>query len=264
MAITTLDGYVNSQKASYNWWKTASQTTVATIQFSLFDIAGSPAAGTLAGSNVSAGVVPDDTTTGCQLLDGFGSGANGYLTQVEFTNTVAGRIYLYDLLWKGGAYNAATSNTLSGQPGFLGRCPDGLGEGNQLWLECVTNFTGAQSINIGYTNGQGTTGRLTGVVSTGITPVARRMFRVPLQAGDNGVGKVEIVNSTVATQGTFNVLVLRPLWSGRVRFAHDFDVHGIDRTGMPQIYSNSAIFGTVSMDSTASGIPTVQFEIASG
>ena len=75
MAITTLDGYIASAKQLVPWIKTAARTTVAAGWFSLFELAGNPGAGTLAGSSTTAGVVPDDTVAGFPSLSTFGGGA---------------------------------------------------------------------------------------------------------------------------------------------------------------------------------------------
>ena len=268
MSITTLDGYVASQKDNIEWMKSASRTTVANIWFSVFELAGQPGAGTLAGTSTTAGVVPTDATAGCPLIDSFAGGASGYLTRVDFSNTVACRIQLYDMLFKAGAYAFNASQTLSAQPSFVARCPDYVGgavagKGNEIWIETVTAFTGNQSIAVTYTNESGTTGRTTGTIATGVAPTLGRMLQLPLQAGDSGVQKIESVVSTVSTVGTFNVLVLRPLWSGRVPLAGFSDVHALDKTGMPRVYADSAIIALVRADSTSSGIPDLTLQIAS-
>jgi len=134
----------------------------------------------------------------------------------------------------------------------------------QLWLECVTAFTGSQSIAITYTNQSGTTGRSTGTVATGVAPTVGRMFQMPLQAGDTGVQKIESVTSTVATVGTFNVLVMRRLWSGRVRIANDGDTHGPDKTGLTQIFATSALYPIIATDSTSTGVPELQIGVING
>ena len=89
-------------------------------------------------------------------------------------------------------------------------------------------------------------------------------MQVPLQAGDAGVQAITNVAGTVATAGTFNVLVLRPLWSGRCRTANDGDVHDFTKTGMPQVFADSALFLAVAADSTSTGIPEIELVVANG
>jgi hypothetical protein len=275
MSIVTLDGYIASVKQRIRFCKTAARTTVATIPVSLFEIAGSPGGGVLAGTSTTVGVVPTDATAGCPIIE-FTTGV-GYLSKVEFGSSVACRLSIFDMLFKSGAYSyAAATTTLSTQPAISQRCPDYPGSGtvfgarNEIWIEIVTAMTGATNwrVQITYTNQDGTTGR-TSIQSTAQAAAALtigKMFQIALQAGDTGVQKIEsvIVTNAGATAGTFNVLILRPLWtSGRVRTANDGDIHGITKTGMPIVYGDSALIMTVQADSTSSGIPEIMLEIAS-
>ena len=68
----------------------------------------------------------------------------------------------------------------------------------------------------------------------------------------------------VLLYGAFNVLVLRPLWSGRVRVANDGDVHDLAKTGCPIVFTDSALVLAINADSTSSGIPELEFVIANG
>lgn len=263
MAINSLDDYIASAKQIIPWIKTASRTSVAAIPFSVFDIAGQPGAGTLAGSNTANGLVPTTTTAGYPTINSFG-GATGYVSNIDFGNTVACRITLYDRLFLAGAYafNAATS--LTTQPSYSGRVPGGTDYTNtELWIECVTTFTGNQSIAVTYTNQAGTAAHTTGTIATGVAPTIGRCLRLPLQAGDTGIQKVESVTSTVATVGTFNVMILRSLWTGRCRIANDGDVHDMLRTGMIQVFDTSALYALVIADSTSTGVPEIQIQLAS-
>jgi hypothetical protein len=264
MAISTWDAYIGAAKQYLSIVKIVSRTSVAASWFSVFDVAGNPGAGTLAGTSTTTGVVPTDATAGCPTIGAFGGGATGYLAQVDFGGSVACRLKIFDLLWKGGAY-AFNANTSGNTPtSFSSRVPGGTDYGNtQIWLEQVTAGTGVQNVNVTYTNQSGTTGRSTGTVATAAN-ILGRMWQLPLQAGDTGVQGVTGVVGSVATVGTFNILVLRPLWSGRVKIANDGDVHAWDKTGAPIVYADSALFLAVAADSTATGIPEIELVIANG
>lgn len=264
MPITTLDGYIAAAKQKVPYTKTAARTTVANGWFSLFDLAGQPGAGTLAGSSTTAGVVPDDATAGTPTINAFGGGNVGYLTRVEYANTVACRLAVFDVLFKAGAYAFNAAQALSAQPSYLAREPYGTGQDVEIWIEAVTAFTGTPSFAVTYTNQAGTTARTTGTISAGVAPTLGRMIQLPLQAGDSGVRTIESVTATVATVGTFNVLVLRPLWTARIPIANSGDVHDLIRTGMPRIYENSALFVMANADSTSSGVPELSFQISNG
>lgn len=265
MAITTIDGLVAAARQTVLLQKTASRTSVASIPFGIFDQTGNPGAGTLAIGNTTNGVVPTDATTGYPLLNAFGSGATGYLACVDFGNTVACRMALYDTLFAAGAFAFNAAATLATIPSYSSRVPGGTDfTGTEIWIEAVTAFTGNQTISVGYTNQSGTASRSTGAIATGVAPTIGRMLRLPLQAGDSGVQVINTVTSTVSTVGTFNVYVLRPLWSGRVRAVNDGDVHGWDKTGLPQVWADSALRVIVTADSTATGLPELQLEIVNG
>lgn len=261
--ITSLDGYIAAAKQKISYVKTAGRTTVAAIWFSLFDIAGLPGAGVLAGTSTAAGVVPTDVTAGCPVINAFGGGNVGYLSGVEFGSSVASRLRICDLLFKAGAYAFNANQALSSQPSYSGRLPNTDYKGLEIWVEAVTAFTGNPTFTITYTNQDGTAGRTATLVMAS-APIVGRMQQIPLQAGDTGVQKIDNVTCTIASVGTFNVLVLRDLWSGRVRITNDGDNHALDKTGMPQVYEDSALFVMVCADSTSAGIPELQIEIANG
>lgn len=264
MTIATLDQYIASPKQIISIAKTASMTGVAANFQDPIAIAGNPGAGTLAGASTAAGVVPTDVTAGFPLINAFGGGAKGHLSRVEFASSVASRLRLYDCLFKAGAYAYNANQALSGQPSFASRVPGGTGfTGLELWVEAVTAFTGNLSIAVTYLD-QGGVSRTTGTVATGIAPIIGRMIQIPLAAGYVGIQRIDNVVATVATVGTFNVLVLRPLWEGNIRVANGGDVHDMLRTGLPEVFADSALMLTVAADSTATGVPNLLLEIANG
>lgn len=275
MPISTLDQYIAAVKQRIPLIKNASRTSVALIPFSTFDLAGIPGAGTLAGSSTTSGVVPTDATTGCPIIN-FSTGT-GYITKLEFYNSVLSRLQLWDMLFKAGAYAfTAGTTTLSSQPAISSRCPDfsggaSFGAGNEIWIEVTTAFvTGtAWQVQVTYTNSAGTTGR-TSIISAAQAAAALtqgKMFQLALQAGDSGVQKIESVivtnGGTAMTAGNFNVLILRPLGQARITVANSTVIQDMLATGMPIIYQDSALIVTVQADSTSTGLPDVLIEIAS-
>lgn len=274
MTISTLDGLIAAASQRVSIMKTASRTSVATIPFSTFDLAGNPGSGTLAGTSTANGVVPTAATAGCPTINAFAGGATGYINKIEFGNTVACRMTLFDMLFKAGAYGfAAGTTTLSAQPSYSSRVIGGTDFTNTgIWIEVSTAFTTgtAWQVQVTYTNQSGTTGR-TSVISAAQAAAALtqgKQFQIALQAGDTGVQKIESVivtnGGTAMTAGAFNVLVLRRLWQGRVRLANDGDIHDMLKTGLPQVFADSAFILQVSADSTATGTPEVVLEVVSG
>jgi hypothetical protein len=262
MSIATLDGYIAAAKYRLTWMKTGTRTLVAAMPYTVFDIAGSPGAGALAIGNTANGVVPTDAVAGYPVIPTFG-GQAGYLARVEFGSSVPCCFDLYDRLFAAGAYAYNADVTLASQPSFDARLANaGVYAGLQLWIEAVTAFTGACTPNIDYLDQDGNAGN-TGAVTTVALPVGR-MWQIPLAAGDSGVSKIVRVRGTVATVGTFNVMILRPLWFGRVICANGGDVHDILRTGMPKIFDDSALFVILYSDATAVGLPDLTFQVAVG
>lgn len=268
MAILTLDQLWAASKQAADLKKTASRTAIANTWHSVFDLAGSPGAGTLAGSSTTAGVVPTDATAGYPTINAFGGTNEGYLSSVEFSNSVACRIRVFDRLFLAGAYAFNAAQALTGQPSFLSRVPGGAaintaGE-TEIWVEQVTAATGNQAVNVTYTNQAGVPTQTTGAVGVGAAPAVGRCWQLPLAAGDRGVAAINNVAGSVATAGTFNVMVLRPLWTGRVKIANDGDIHDWFRTAGRKLFEDSALYMLISPDSTATGTPDVRPIIAAG
>lgn len=263
MTIISVDNYLASSRQNIVLKRTASRTTIANSWFSVLDLAGDPGAGVLAGTSTAAGVVPTDATAGFPTINAFGGSATGYLSRFEFGSTVACRIRLYDMLFKAGAYAFNAATTLAAQPSFSSRVPGGTDfTGLEIWTEAVTAYTGNQSLAVTYTNEGGTAARTTGTVATGVAPTIGRCIQLPLQAGDSGVQKIESVTGTVATVGTHNILVLRPLITGRVIAANMGDLFDFIKCGLPQVFADSALMMLIEADSTATGIPDLFLEVA--
>ena len=74
----------------------------------------------------------------------------------------------------------------------------------------------ATTVSVGYTNSAGTASRSTGATASLSGYITGRLIQMPLQAGDVGVQKIDSVTigGTVATAGTVNVILARPLWEG--------------------------------------------------
>ncbi len=262
MAIATLDGYIGAPKYKLTWMKTGTRTLVAAMPYTVFDIAGNPGAGTLNVGNTANGLVHDDTIAGYPAIPSFG-GQAGYVSRVEYGSSVPCWLDIYDRLFVAGAYAYNADVSLASQPDFSGRLPNaGIYNGLQLWIEAVTAFTGSLSVQINYLDQDGGAGD-TGAVATLALPIGR-MYQIPLAVGDSGIRQIDRVRGTVATAGTFNVMILRPLWCGRVPVANSGDVHDLLRTGLPKIFDTSALYTILSCDSTAVGLPDASIEVAVG
>jgi hypothetical protein len=260
MAITTLDGYLNAAKYNAVWFKTGTRTTVAGVPFTTAGVAGNPV-GTLNAGNTANGVVPTDDGTEGPALPAISNSA--YLTRVMCGSTVATTFRVYDRLFACGAYAYNANTTLSSIPSYSGRIPTGGYYGLEIWHEAVTNHTTNTVIQVNYLDQDGNAGD-TGQVAMGLAPILGRMFRIPLASGDSGVQGLTQIRQTGATAGTFNISVMRPLWSGRISVAYDQITNDFLKTGMPQIYATSCLWVVIETDSTAVGLPWLGFQVADG
>jgi len=231
------------------------------MPYTVFDIAGSPGAGTLNVGNTANGLVPTDATAGYPVIGTF-SGNEGYLSKIDYGSSVACCFDLFDRLFVAGAYAYNADTTLSSQPSYSGRIINSQYNGLQLWIEAVTAFTGTLNVIIDYLDQDGNAGT-TPQTATLALPVGR-CYQIPLAAGDNGIQQITRVRGLTATAGTFNVMVLRPLWFGRVYTANGGDVHDFLRTGMPRIFETSALYVLLYADSTAVGLPLITMQVAMG
>lgn len=264
MAITSLDGLIAAARQRVLLSKTQTQTSVALNFSSVFDRAGNPGAGTLAGSSTTTGTVPTDATAGCPVINAFGGGAEGRIARIEWNNTVACRIALYDCLWKGGAYAFNVSTSGNSPTSYSSRVPGGTDyTGLELWYEQVAAGTLVQNVNVTYNDENGASST-TGVVAAPAAMIASRMFQIPLAAGDKGIQGVTGVVGTVASAGTFNLLVMRPLGEARIRVANDGVVQDALATGLPLVFADSALMLLVNADSTSTGLPEAIIDIVNG
>jgi hypothetical protein len=271
MTINTADGwFAAARDNSPKIIKSAAFTTVAGQPFSTWDVAGNPGAGSLAIGNTTTGVVPTDATAGAPNINAFGGGALGYLARAWYRASVAGGATLYDRLWHAGsvAMNALATTPLSSQPAITQRLP---GASDYTGLEILLEINAAVSatattVTVTYTNQAGVTGRTTGATASLSGLTNRRVVAMPLQAGDTGVQKIEsvTVGGTVATTGSFNVVLARRIDEFDIRIANALDAHGWDVTAGPPMFTDQCLWLVVQPDSTSSGTQTLGVTIING
>ena len=273
MAITTGDGYVASSKQVIPYVKTAAVTTVATTRYTIRGAAGNPGAGLVVGTSSPGGALVTASISGFPSINTFGGGATGYLTRVNYANSVVGRLEVWDVIYAYGVTTAQLGSlqtlTLSGQPSITARCPDGAGNGTRLFVEIQTTMSAtATTIGVTYTNSAAATGRTATTTASLSGFVAGRWVDMPLQAGDSGVQKIEtiVIGGATNAAGQLNVIIARPLWTNSVRVANaaGSGTDGLDKTGMPIVYATSALTVCTVADSTSSGTPDMNIEIANG
>jgi hypothetical protein len=275
MAITTGDGYIAAAKQVIEHTRTAAVTTVATTRHTVRGAAGNPGAGTLAdvtGTPSGAVVTDADSSRGYPLINAFGGGNTGYLTRVQCSNSVVGRVEIWDKIYSCAVTTAQLGTlqtlTLSTQPSLTGRIPGGTDyTGLRIFVEITTTMSAtATTINVTYTNQSGTTGRSSTVTASLSGFTASRWVEMPLQAGDSGVQKIEtiVIGGATNAAGALNIIIAKRLWSARIMVANGGVEHGLDKTGMPIVFDTSALTVCTIADSTSSGQPDLSIEIANG
>lgn len=159
-----------------------------------------------------------------------------------------------------------TDNTVTWR--YLG---NGLSYDNlEILVEQVTAGTGNQAVNVTYStmdaDGVTLTGsRTTGAVGVGAAPIAGRIWRLPLQAGDKNAALLTNIAGSVATVGTFNVHLARKIPGRFSVFTSPFaDQFGYDRTRLPYIPNGAAIREVQTLASTATATGPLTLTLALG
>ena len=274
MAITNFDQYIGAYKQRLQISKTGAVTTTAGNWATTFAAAGFPGAGA-APANTTTGLVPTDAVTGFPVIQDFQGSNKGYLSRVEAFSTVNQTIALYDVIFWAGPTTIPTSGTttvtLGTQPDFSGRLPlrsDGVTpawEEVEMWVWLSTAGSNhAHTFQMKYRDQTNNTAENSATVSTQ-NVAANRLLRVPWNAGDYGARLMDgyLVNGATSSTGAVTALFMRRLWFGRLP-ANTMSIFGPDLTGMPEVFSGSALMLLGLPESTSTGAPSVAIEIAEG
>lgn len=267
MAISTMDGLVAAMAGAQRiQLQKASATTVANFYYTLWSTAGIPAAGNLTIGNITAGVIPNDSTLGAPVINAF-TGANvGYCLGWDAATAQPGVVSIYDRLWHAGSFSTTTlhTDTLSGQP-TLSRVPNTDYSQLELWLEQnVAMGATATTVTVSYQDGTNATQTATLDTNLSSNPSLRMLpFRL---ANGTGVQKVNSVTvGGVLGAGSFNVVIQRNLGDMTVVSANisrpkqnAFDM------AMPQVYTDSCIALMYLATTTSSGTLFGEMVIGNG
>lgn len=141
--------------------------------------------------------------------------------------------------------------------------------GLEIFVEAVTAGTGNQAVNVTYsTMGADvvtlTAGRTTGAVGVGAALIVGRMYRLPLQAGDQNAALLTNVAGSVATVGTFNVHLAVKKTKISAFVSPFSDIFGYDRTRLPYIPNNAALREVQTLGGTTSATLPITLTLAQG
>ena len=261
MTIQSLQNFHDAKKQRLLICKYETRSVYAGVVCDTFDLEGPPGAGDSDPGNTANGIVPTQAMTGFPKIETIQN--TGYISRVQFGWDVTGCIFLAETLFIAGAYAYNTDTTLTSQPSYASRMPGGSYLNTQIRVCAITNFSGTPSFQVNYLDQDGNAGD-TGVVSVGYALTIGDTNSLPLAAGDSGVQRIDRVRCTVASGGTFSVSVTRYLWLGRINYPGHRQTDGMLKLGLKQIFSDSALAIGVAADSTSSGKPYVEVEIADG
>ena len=121
-----------------------------------------------------------------------------------------------------------------------------------------------QAVNVTY-NDQGGASGSTGAVGIGAAPTVGRCWQLPLASGDTGLQAITNVTGSVASAGTFNVMVLRPLARVYIPVASQVLVYNFTDLGLPELFNDSAIYALyMAPAGTSSGTPWANIQLVNG
>lgn len=254
MALDTMDKLVAALSGGQkrDFYKASATAEGAGTWHSLWAVAGQPPAGAAAGS--LAGEVPTSAITGSFK---FTNNLDSHLVQAIVSGATVGKWIIYDRLWHNSTMSGiVTTDTSLGAVPDLTR-PDALGAGTELWGEIYTAIGAtAATLNVKYTNQDGTTVRNATYSHPANAESVGQMFPIILQAGDTGVRKATSYNWSVSTgtAGNFGLTIMRriaeiPISQVNVGMVLDFAL-----MGMPRIYDSACLAMMVLCSTTATGV----------
>ncbi len=224
------------------WTKVLTNTLAGSVNC-LFQAAGMPSAGTYPGNvrepNVIVpGVVPNilgySSNLNTMIIPPF---YNQHLIQAEALNPVAnfsGVLMIGDLLctYRGLPANTGVAQDLSTLGSSAGRSilpRYGNGRGVRIFGDVTTAFgVTPVSLQISYTNSDGTSGRVSTSTTVASVPAGRSLslnqrdaFSLPLQSGDIGVQSLQTaqLSGSTGAAGVYTLFLYKPLLTLKV-FQH--------------------------------------------
>lgn len=247
MAIATVDDLVASTKRPFTIYKNSAQPTVAAGNYySMWTAASVPTAGSYTTGSTTAGVIPNQSTSGAvgEFVDP--SGNNAYLAKINVLSTQVGAFLIYDRCWHCGPL--AFQTTAYSVSGLTVTRP-ASGAGIELWVEITTAAGGAATLTITYLDQNSASQTATVAVPSGAT--VGRLFKATLAQGTNGIQSVSSLTCSAAVSGNFNLILMRRIVSiGGFSGSSPFNTNWAE-SALPQLYAGSCLF-VVMMSGTAS------------
>lgn len=232
-------------------------TPVAGEHYSLWRAAGSPGAGAFP-ANGSQEIPTGGVTVGSFPFVNPTGGALSYLGRVLGAASQVGNLIVFDRVWHGSFAGNAVAVTTFPVPSGTFRLD--AGQGAELWVEygnATTNGTGNGAIS--YTTETGALGHQTNFTfpqSNNGTTRTDVMWRIPLQAADKGVRRVEFIN-LLATTGaaSLTLSMMRRIATIPLGQATVGVLQNLLTAGMPKLLDSSCL--CFAFQGTTTTFPTV-------
>lgn len=260
MAIS-LDSLLAGRRPPYDLYKPSVNTEGAGTWQSLWAAAGTPIAGATAPAfTAGSGYVPTRATTGA-IGQADATTGNLYVTSLSLSNTVAGKVIVYDRLWacSGLSTNSGAVQSVT-TPGSLtaARLSDGVSDYSdvEVWLE-VNTAPGATAGTWTVTalDGAGVSRAYTYAHPANGETVGQMMPLVPPSAATPGIQQVTSFQcSANSGAGTVGVVLLRRIAELEIPLVNVGAFKGALDLGLPEVKDGACLALMVQCTATSSGI----------
>lgn len=278
-AFTTYDGVVSALgngAGQQRFFQKATLTTTANNAFSLWQEAGTPAAGAFGSADAKRLI--DGSITGGLRFAAPGGANKLYLTSVGISSTVAAGAFLIldrlvDVSWN---LNTGTAQrTFGAGTGDPNRWNGVDAAGNQIMVEITTALAaGTTTFTVEYTNESGTATRNTQSITMAASMPVKRInvsnahIFLPLQAGDIGVRSIQKATNGTTNTGVCCISVVRPICLIPIPLANSWVERDLilQIALMPEIKSalGASLMMAALCATTSTGQITSQFMAAEG
>ena len=242
MAITTLDGALAGMLPPQFFMKATAPTLTVGRPYSLWNLAGTPVAGTQDGTLNGAVLTSNQ---GQIPFSNPGSG-NTYLARFTASASQVGTMILADRLWSNGGISITSTSLQSiTSPTWPARDSNGatLGAGVLIGAELsVATGSGTPTLTLGYTDAAGNSSlTATNIHGTTASSPIGSFFIFGTQG--TGVRSVESIQlSSTWTSGTLNLVAFRVLAVVDISAAGTPGVVDAITGGFPRLYNNTVPF----------------------
>lgn len=269
--IVSEDGIVAGLKPAAAFVKNAFTGEAAGHWHNLGVVAGNPGVWTLGAPGMAGVAVVANALGGALRFDNPTSGAAYLAKLVAALGANIIGLMIYDLLWyQSGIAEATTTEQAVNSVAFPARDIAGSvnGDGVEAWLHTTTvtgNGTEINNTTLNYTNQAGTAARSASFAyNWPISAVAGTMVPFGLQGSDRGVRSIQGVTlGTSYVSGQVELVGIRRIASVFLP-ASGADVYDWARLGLPQVYSDSALYLAALLSGTAAGVTSGEANFAHG